>query len=197
MVVADMPFMSYQASAEEALRNAGRLMKEGGAQAVKLEGGEEIASTTARLTAAGVPVVSHIGLTPQHVHQLGGFKVQGKGEEAARKLLRDALALEAAGAFSVVMECVPEALAAHISQKLTIPTVGIGAGAGCDGQVLVYHDFLGLSDGFTPKFVKQYRRLREEALAGVRQYAAEVRDRTFPGAEHTFKMDNEILNKLY
>ncbi len=197
MVVVDMPFMSYQVSMEDALRNAGRLMKETGAQAVKLEGGSEVAAKVAALVAAGIPVVAHIGLTPQSVHQLGGFKVQGKESAAAQKLIDDAATLADAGAFSIVLECVPAALAERISAKIGIPTIGIGAGAGCDGQVLVYHDMLGLFSGFTPKFVKKYRNLHDDIVKGVQEYVADVRTRSFPAPEHTFKIDQDILDKLY
>ncbi len=197
MVVVDMPFMSYQVSIEDALRNAGRIMKETGAQAVKLEGGSEMAPTVAAIVAAGIPVVAHIGLTPQSVHQLGGFKVQGKGADGAQKLIDDAIKLEEAGAFSIVLECVPALLAERISKKIGIPTIGIGAGAGCDGQVLVYHDMLGLFTGFTPKFVKKYRNLHDDIVKGVEEYVADVRARAFPGEEHTFKIDQEVLDKLY
>jgi 3-methyl-2-oxobutanoate hydroxymethyltransferase len=198
MVVVDMPFMSYQVSIEDALRNAGRLMKESGAQAVKLEGGQESAATVKAIVTAGIPVVAHIGLTPQSVHQLGGFKVQGKDGESAVRLLEDAMKLAEAGAFAVVLECVPSALSELISKKIPIPTVGIGAGAGCDGQVLVYHDMLGLfGGGFKPKFVKRYKNLYAEAMEGVGQYVEEVRGRRFPSEEYSFPIDQEILEKLY
>ncbi|NLP42103.1 MAG: 3-methyl-2-oxobutanoate hydroxymethyltransferase [Veillonellaceae bacterium] len=197
MVVADMPFMSYQVSVEEALRNAGRFLKETPAQAVKLEGGKEIAPAVKAMTDAGIPVVGHLGLTPQSVNQLGGFKVQGKDVAAAQKLIDDARALEAAGAFAVVLECVPAPLATKVTQALSIPTIGIGAGNGCDGQVLVIHDVLGLLPGFKPKFVKPYRTLHTEITAAVQEYIAEVKSRQFPGPEHSFAMTDEVLEKLY
>jgi 3-methyl-2-oxobutanoate hydroxymethyltransferase len=198
MVVVDMPFMSYQVSTKDALRNAGRLMKESGAQAVKLEGGRESAAAVKAIVAAGIPVVAHIGLTPQSVHQLGGFKVQGKDGAGAERLLDDAARLAEAGAFAVVLECVPSALAALISERTPMATIGIGAGAGCDGQVLVYHDMLGLfGDGFKPKFVKRYKNLYAEALEGVGQYVEEVRSRRFPSDEYAYPMDQEILERLY
>lgn len=197
LVVADMPFMSYQASEADALMNAGRLLKEGGAAAVKLEGGSEICPIVKKMVTAGIPVMGHIGLTPQSVNQFGGFKVQGKDVAAAQKLLDDAKALEAAGAFSVVLECVPAALAAKVSEILTITTIGIGAGNCCDGQVLVCNDLLGFSNGFTPKFVKKYRDLHTEIVGAVSEYISDVRDRSFPAPEHTFKIDDEVLEKLY
>ena len=197
MVVVDMPFMSYQVSVEDALRNAGRLMKESGAQSVKLEGGTEMAATIKAIVTAGIPVIGHIGLTPQSVHQLGGFKVQGKEEAAAKKLVEDAQAIAEAGAFAVVLECVPAALAEMISKKLPIPTIGIGAGAGCDGQVLVYQDMFGLFDGFTPKFVKKYKTLYKDVVEGAAAYVSEVKSRQFPSEEYIFKMEQETLDKLY
>lgn len=197
LVVADMPFMSYQVSVEEALRNAGRFLKEAGAQAVKLEGGKEVAPAVKAMTAAGVPVVGHLGLTPQSVHQLGGFKVQGKNFAAAQRLMDDARMLEDAGAFALVLECVPSQLAGKVSQALTIPTIGIGAGNGCDGQVLVTHDLLGLLPGFKPKFVKAYRSLHAEVSAAVREYLDEVKSRQFPAQEHSFTMADNVLDKLY
>ena len=197
LVVGDMPFMSYQASESEALTNAGRFLKEGGCAAIKLEGGSEICPIVKKMVTAGIPVMGHIGLTPQSVNQFGGFKVQGKDVAAAQKLLDDAKALEAAGAFSVVLECVPAALAAKVSEILTIPTIGIGAGNCCDGQVLVCNDLLGFSNGFTPKFVKKYRDLHTEIVGAVSEYISDVRDRSFPAPEHTFKIDEEVLEKLY
>ena len=197
LVVGDMPFMSYQASETDALINAGRFLKEGGCAAIKLEGGSEICPVVKKMVTAGIPVMGHIGLTPQSVNQFGGFKVQGKDVAAAQKLLDDAKALEAAGAFSVVLECVPAALAAKVSEVLTIPTIGIGAGNGCDGQVLVCNDMLGVSNGFTPKFVKKYRDLHKEIVGAVAEYISDVRDRSFPAPEHTFKIDDEVLDKLY
>lgn len=197
LVVADMPFMSYQTSVYDAVVNAGRLIKEGRAHAVKLEGGFEVTEQIKAIVAASIPVVGHIGLTPQSINAFGGFKVQGKSEEAAQKLLDEARAVEKAGAFAVVLECVPEKLAAKISEEISIPTIGIGAGAGCDGQVLVYQDMLGLFSDFTPKFVKKFAdagAVVREAFAG---YIKEVQAGTFPAKEHTFKMDDDILEKLY
>ena len=197
MLVVDMPFMSYQISKEDALRNAGRIMKETGAEAVKLEGGAELAATVKVIVEAGIPVVGHIGLTPQHVHQLGGFKVQGKDEAVAKKLLDDAIKIAEAGAFAIVLECVPTALAELISKNSPVPIIGIGAGVVCDGQVLVYQDMLGLFNGFVPKFVKQYRNLHADVVAGVQEYVADVRARKFPTEEFSFKMGQEVLDKLY
>lgn len=186
MVIGDMPFMSYQCSVEKAVENAGRFLKEGMAHGVKLEGGEEVAEVTRRITQAGIPVMAHLGLTPQSVHQLGGYKVQGKDTEAARKIMRDAKILEEAGAFSLVLECVPAGLAKDITESLGIPTIGIGAGVHCDGQVLVVNDMLGLFERFTPKFVKKYANLNVEIKASVEQYVQEVRSGRFPGPEHSF-----------
>ena len=197
LVVGDMPFMSYQASEAEGLMNAGRFLKEGGCAAIKLEGGSEVCPLVKKMVTAGIPVMGHIGLTPQSVNQLGGFKVQGKDVAAAQKLVDDAKALEAAGAFSIVLECVPAALAAKVSEMISIPTIGIGAGNGCDGQVLVCNDLLGVSNGFTPKFVKKYRDLHQEIVGAVSEYISDVRDRSFPAPEHTFKIDDEVLEKLY
>ena len=197
LVVGDMPFMSYQASEAEGLMNAGRFLKEGGCAAIKLEGGSEVCPLVKKMVTAGIPVMGHIGLTPQSVNQFGGFKVQGKDVAAAQKLLDDAKALEAAGAFSIVLECVPAALAAKVSEVISIPTIGIGAGNGCDGQVLVCNDLLGVSNGFTPKFVKKYRDLHQEIVGAVSEYISDVRDRSFPAPEHTFKIDDEVLGKLY
>lgn len=197
LVVVDMPFLSYHVSIQEAVANAGRIMKETGAQAVKLEGGQEFAETVKTIVRAGIPVVGHLGLTPQSVHQLGGFKVQGKDQAAAQKLLDDARALEAAGAFAIVLECVPAALAAKVSAAIGIPTIGIGAGAGCDGQVLVIYDLLGMYAGFTPKFVKKYADLAQPIGAAVADYIAEVQARSFPGAEHSFAAADVELDKLY
>ena len=175
LVVADMPFMSYQTCVYDAVVNAGRLIKEGRAQ----------------------PVMAHIGLTPQSVNAFGGFKVQGKGEEAAKKLIDEALAIEKAGAFAVVLECVPAKLAAIISEKLSIPTIGIGAGVNCDGQILVYQDMLGLFSDFTPKFVKKYENLGEKMNIAFRKYIEEVKDGVFPAEEHSFKISDEVIEKLY
>lgn len=197
MVVADMPFLSYNISRAESLRNAGRFLQEAGAQAVKLEGGVEVAETVRAITDAGIPVMGHIGLTPQSIHQMGGYKVQGKDEEAARKMLDDARALEEAGAFSVVLECVPTGLAQMITEAVGIATIGIGAGPHCNGQVLVVQDMLGFSGRFSPKFVKQYANLHETIMQGLRSYAEEVEKGVFPGFEHGFGMDETVLKKLY
>lgn len=187
MVVGDMPFLSYQAHKAEAVRNAGRFLKEAGAEAVKLEGGSQMAEAIRAIVDAGIPVVAHIGLTPQYIHMMGGFKVQGKDEAAREKLLADAKAVQDAGAFSVVIEGVPASLGKEITAALRIPTIGIGAGPDCDGQVLVIHDLLGLFDRFTPKFVKRYVNLKEQALSAVKQYKQDVETGTFPSSEHSFK----------
>jgi 3-methyl-2-oxobutanoate hydroxymethyltransferase len=186
MVIGDMPYMSYQISVEEALRNAGRFIKEGGAQAVKLEGGREVADIVAAMTRAEIPVMAHIGLTPQALHRMGGFKVQGRSKEAAERLLEDAKILQDAGAFSMVVEAVPAELATEITRALGIPTIGIGAGINCDGQVLVLHDLLGLFERFLPKFAKRYANLKEDGVKAIREYKQEVEDGTFPGPEHSF-----------
>jgi len=186
MVIGDMPFMSYQASMEDAMYNAGRFLQEAGAQGVKFEGGCEMAELTRKITSAGIPVMAHIGLTPQSVHQFGGFKVQGKEDAAAKKLLEDAKILEEAGAFSIVLECVPAKLAKAVTASLSIPTIGIGAGIDCDGQVLVIHDMLGLYERFTPKFVKTYCNMHEQMKAAVKQYCDEVREGLFPEKKHSF-----------
>jgi 3-methyl-2-oxobutanoate hydroxymethyltransferase len=187
MVVGDMPFLSYQTHTAEAVRNAGRFLKEANAEAVKLEGGSQMADRIRAIVDAGIPVVAHIGLTPQYVHMLGGFKVQGRNEAAREKLLADARSVQDAGAFSVVLEGIPSSLGAEIGKALHIPTIGIGAGPDCDGQVLVIHDILGLFDRFTPKFVKKYANLKEQALKAVREYKQEVEDGVFPAEEHGFK----------
>ena len=187
LIVADMPFMSYQSSAETALSNAGRFLKEAGAQAVKLEGGQEVAQSIRKITSAGIPVMAHLGLTPQSIHQLGGYKVQGKKESAAQKLLQDAKVIEDAGAFALVLECIPEGLAEEVTRSLTIPTIGIGAGVHCDGQVLVINDLLGVSEKFTPKFVKKYANLNAEIKRAVKNYIREVKNSSFPDSEHSFK----------
>lgn len=196
MVVADMPFLSYHLSKEEALRNAGRLLQEGGAKAVKLEGGKEVADVVYDLTLAGVPVMGHLGLTPQAVYQMGGYRVQAKDELAAKKLWEDAYALQEAGAFAIVLECVPSSLASFISRKLGITVIGIGAGSGCDGQVLVSYDMLGFYALSSPKFVKKYANLNEQIKESFEQYRQEVENRTFPSAEHEFSIDEEIIKKL-
>ena len=197
LVVADMPFMSYQTSVYDAVVNAGRLMKEGRAQAVKLEGGKEVVEQIKAIVNASIPVVAHIGLTPQSINAFGGFKVQGKSEEAAKRLLEEARAVEEAGAFAVVLECVPAKLAEFISKKISIPTIGIGAGAGCDGQVLVYQDMLGMYSDFVPKFVKQYAKVGEVMKKAFEEYIKEVKDGVFPEEKHTFKIDEEVIEKLY
>lgn len=189
---ADMPFMSYQVGPEQALINAGRLLKEGGAASVKLEGGEAIVPTIARLVSAGIPVMGHLGLTPQSVHAFGGFKVQARERSAADRLRREAALLEQAGCYAIVLEGIPAALAAEVSQSLTIPTIGIGAGVGCDGQVLVMHDLLGLDDGFRPKFVKRYAELAAPIRDAVSSFAREVRAREFPGEQHSFSAGKPI-----
>ena len=185
-LVGDMPFMSYQVSVAEAVRNAGRFLQEAGMEAVKLEGGQVVVDRIEAIVAAGIPVMGHIGLTPQSVTSLGGYKVQGKTAVSAHKLWQDAQALQEAGCFSIVLEAVPAKIAAAISQRLQIPTIGIGAGAGCDGQVLVYHDMLGLFDKFRPKFVKQYANIGEEIQQGLEAYREEVEDGSFPAKEHSF-----------
>ncbi len=186
MVIADMPYLSYQVSAGEAVRNAGRFLKEAGAHAVKLEGGGEMARTVEILTKAEIPVMAHIGLTPQAIFRMGGYKVQGRTEEAAKRLLEDAGLLESAGAFSIILEAIPAALAQQITGILAIPTIGIGGGPYCDGQVLVMHDVLGMFDRFVPKFVKKYANLKSDAIAAVRKYREEVENGIFPGNEHSF-----------
>lgn len=196
MVVGDMPFLSYHLSREESLRNAGRIIQEGGAQAVKLEGGREIAETVQAMVAAGIPVMGHLGLTPQSVHQLGGYKVQGKDEAAAKKLVADAKALEEAGVFAIVLECVPTALAKMITEMLAVPTIGIGAGPHCCGQILVTHDLLGLYGGGRPKFVKRYADLHEEITKALVAYREEVQNGAFPGPEHSFNMPEEVLARV-
>lgn len=197
LVVADMPFMSYQTCVYDAVVNAGRLIKEGRAQAVKLEGGIEVCDKIEAIVKASIPVMGHIGLTPQSVNAFGGFKVQGKDEEAAKKLIDEALAIEKAGAFAVVLECVPAKLAAIISEKLSIPTIGIGAGVNCDGQILVYQDMLGVFSDFTPKFVKKYENLGEKMNIAFRKYIEEIKDGVFPAEEHFFKISDEVIEKLY
>jgi len=187
LVIGDMPFLSYQTSREQALQNAGRFLKEGGAEAVKLEGGESVKETVAAIVDAGIPVMGHIGLTPQSVHQFGGYKIQGRDKERRDRVLSDALAVEQAGAFSVVLEGMPLDLAREITERLTIPTIGIGAGGHCDGQVLVLHDMLGLFDDFTPKFVKQYADLKTTVSGAVKNFIGEVKERKFPAQEHSFK----------
>jgi len=186
MVIGDMPFMSYQVSAEDALYNAARFLQEAGAQGVKLEGGREVAEITRRITSAGIPVMAHLGLTPQSVHQFGGYKVQGKEDASAKKIMEDAKILEEAGAFSLVLECVPATLAKDVSESLTIPTIGIGGGVHCDGQVLVLHDMLGMFEKFIPKFVKTYAKLNVQMKESIQQYIDEVKRSVFPEKKHSF-----------
>lgn len=195
-LIGDMPFGSYEVSPQEAVRNAVRFLKEGGMDAVKLEGGREMAPTVAAIVAAGIPVQGHIGLTPQSLSALGGFRVQGKTAAAALKLLDDALALQEAGCFSIVLEAVPAPVATAITQRLRIPTIGIGAGAGCDGQVLVFHDLVGLFDRFTPKFVKRYANVAAEIQRALVDYKEDVQARRFPADEHTYAMDEGELEKF-
>lgn len=195
-IVADMPFMSYQVSIEDAIRNAGRLIKESGADSVKLEGGLDYSSTVKAIVKAGILVMGHIGLTPQTAGSLGGFKVQGKDAKAAQNLIDSAIALEDAGAFAIVLECIPAPLAKIISQKLTIPTIGIGAGVYCDGQVLVTQDMLGLFDRFVPKFVKQYAQIGQLELEAFNKYAEEVALGVFPDDAHSFSMKEEVIKQL-
>lgn len=197
LVVIDMPFMSYQTSVYDAVVNAGRLMKEGRAQAVKLEGGVEFKEHIKAIVNASIPVMGHIGLTPQSVNAFGGFKVQGKDEETAKKLLKDAKAVEEAGAFAIVLECVPAKLAEFISNNISIPTIGIGAGAGCDGQILVYQDMLGMYSDFVPKFVKQYANVGKVMTEAFKKYDSEVKDGVFPEEKHSFKISDEVIEKLY
>lgn len=195
-VVGDMPFMSYQTSIYDAVYNAGRLMKEGRCHAVKLEGGMSVCPQIKAIVEAGIPVVGHIGLTPQSVNALGGFKVQGKSEEAARKLIEEAKAVEAAGAFSIVLECVPAKLAELITASLRIPTLGIGAGVHCDGQILIYQDMLALFSDFTPKFAKQFANVGALMKQAFADYIKETKEGAFPGPEHGFKIDDEVIEKL-
>jgi 3-methyl-2-oxobutanoate hydroxymethyltransferase len=190
-LVGDMPFMSYQTTPVEAVRNAGRFFQEAGMEAVKLEGGREMAATVAAIVAAGMPVMGHLGLTPQSIHKLGGFRTQGKSHSAARRLVEDAHCLEDAGCYALVLESIPDRVAELISRQLTIPTIGIGAGSGCDGQVLVTNDLLGLFDRFTPKFVKRYAQLHAEMQRAFADYIAEVGSRQFPAAEHTQTITEE------
>jgi 3-methyl-2-oxobutanoate hydroxymethyltransferase len=196
LVITDMPFGSYNSSIPAAINNATRILKEGRADAVKVEGGVSMAATVAAIVNAGIPVQGHIGLTPQTATSLGGFKVQGKSAQAAKQLLDDAKALEDAGCFSIVLEAIPAPLAERITQTISIPTIGIGAGPNCDGQVLVIHDLVGLYDRFTPKFVKQYAKINEPILEALRQYKAEVENRSFPTEAHSFTMKSEELDKL-
>ncbi len=195
-LVADMPFMSYQTSVYDAVKNAGRLIKEGHAQAVKLEGGASVCEQIRAIVNADIPVVAHIGLTPQSINAFGGFKVQGKNVERAIQILNDAKAVEEAGAFMVTLECVPEELATLISKELSIPTIGIGAGCGCDGQVLVYQDMLGMFSGFKPKFVKHFANIGQEMKRAFAEYDSEVKSKAFPAEEHNFKIDPEVMKEV-
>ncbi|MHB9094130.1 MAG: 3-methyl-2-oxobutanoate hydroxymethyltransferase [Eubacteriales bacterium] len=197
LVVGDMPFMSYQISVSESVRNAGRFLQEAGANAVKLEGGREIACTIQAINAAGIPVMGHLGLTPQSINKLGGYRVQGKDEAAARIILNNALALQDAGVFAIVLECVPAPLAKMVTERLDVPTIGIGAGVDCDGQVLVIHDLLGLYSEISPKFAKTYVSLHSTIGEAVGQYKADVKKGVFPGPEHSFGMDPSEIGKLY
>ncbi len=187
MVVGDMPFMSYQASVEEAVRNAGRFLKEAGASAVKIEGAAEVAEHIRAMTKADIPVMAHIGLTPQSIHRIGGYKVQGRTEEAATRLIEEAHIAEDAGAFSIILEAVPMGLAKRITEEISIPTIGIGAGPYCDGQVLVLHDVIGLFERFLPKFAKRYVNIRDVVLKGIKKYKQEVEKEIFPSEDHSFK----------
>lgn len=197
LVVVDMPFLSYHGSLDDALKNAGRLMQEGLAKAVKVEGGAEIAPLVKKLTQAGIPVMGHIGLTPQSVHQMGGYKVQGKDREQAQKLLDDALALADAGAFAIVLECVPQEVAQLVTEKIDVPTIGIGAGGGCDGQVLVLHDILQFASSITPKFVKRYANIGSAIEEAVSQYVKEVKAGVFPAEEHVYHANDDTVAHLY
>ena len=196
LLIGDMPFMSYQADVPDAVRNAGRFLQEAGMDAVKLEGGRERVAAIRAIVGAGIPVMGHLGLTPQSVNQFGGFRTQGQTAAAAKALLDDALLLEEAGCFSIVLESVPERLGELVSQRLKIPTIGIGAGAGCDGQVLVTHDMLGLFDRFTPRFVKKYANFHAEMTRSFAKYKTEVEDRSFPAGEHTFKIEEKEWESL-
>jgi 3-methyl-2-oxobutanoate hydroxymethyltransferase len=196
LVLADMPFLSYQADVAEAVRNAGRMVKEGRAQAVKLEGGREVLPQVRAIVAAGIPVMGHLGLTPQHVAAFGGFKVQARTAEAAKRLIEDASLLAGAGCFAMVLECVPAPVAQWVTKSAPVPTIGIGAGPGCDGQVLVFHDLLGLHGDFRPKFAKRYAELGEQAVKALADFAGEVRSGAFPGPEHSFGMDPAELAAL-
>lgn len=197
LIIGDMPFLSYHVNIEETVRNAGRIIQEGGAHAVKLEGGIEVADKVRAIVRAQIPVVGHIGLTPQSVNMFGGFKVQGKSEDQAKKIIEDAMELENAGAFAIVLEGIPAKLANIISQRLSIPTIGIGAGKGCDGQVLVTNDMLGMFSDFTPKFVKKYANLKDVIIEATKSYMDEVGSCAFPSDEHTFSIKEDVLKKLY
>lgn len=196
LVIGDMPFLSYQASVEEAVRNAGRFLKEGRAQAVKIEGGREMAPQIRAMVAAGIPVMGHVGLRPQQVASMGGFKVQSKTAEQARILLEDARIVAEAGCFAVVLEAIPARVAGVVTEKLSVPTIGIGAGRACDGQVLVFHDILGLFDRFTPRFVKRYAEAGQALTEALRRYADEIREGVFPGPEHEFTITDEEFRQF-
>jgi 3-methyl-2-oxobutanoate hydroxymethyltransferase len=196
LIVGDMPFMSYQASISEAMHNAGRFLQEGGAQTVKLEGGVSMAPTVDRIVSSGIPVMGHIGLTPQSVNQIGGYKVQGKSLKAAVQLMEDARALEQAGAFSIVLECVPASLAKLITESVSIPTIGIGSGKACDGQVQVFHDMLGLFTDFVPKHAKKYANLGDTISSAVTEYINEVKDERFPSRQHSYHIKEDVLAEL-
>jgi 3-methyl-2-oxobutanoate hydroxymethyltransferase len=187
LVIGDMPFMSYQGSTEEGIRNAGRFLKEAGAGAVKLEGGDRVVDLVARLTDSGIPVMGHLGLTPQSVNQFGGYRVQGRSEEAAHRILADAKALQSAGIFALVLEAVPSQVAREVTRSLEVPTIGIGAGPDCDGQVLVWHDFLGITDGKLPRFVKRYAQLGDEIKSAAREFRREVAEGVYPAPEHSYE----------
>ena len=197
LIVGDMPFLSYHISVEESVRNAGRLIQEGSAHAVKLEGGRDVIDKVRAIVKAQIPVMGHLGLTPQSVNMFGGFKVQGKSEEQARRIIEDALLLQEAGVFAIVLECVPELLAKLITERLQIPTIGIGAGKYCDGQVLVVQDMLGMYSDMKPKFVKQYAGLSHVIKDAVQMFAKEVQQGEFPEQAHTFAINEEVLEKLY
>ncbi|WP_058485744.1 3-methyl-2-oxobutanoate hydroxymethyltransferase [Defluviitalea phaphyphila] len=196
LVVTDMPFMSYHISVEESIKNAGRLVKEGGAEAIKIEGGKEVVPQIKGIINAGIPVMGHLGLTPQSIHKLGGYKIQGKNLDEAKKLIEDAYILQEAGVFSIVLECVPYPIAEHIAKKLDIPIIGIGAGKGVDGQVLVCFDLFGMYEDIRPKFVKQYLNMGEKIKEGVKKYIEEVRQGIFPEEKHSYNMDKNILEKI-
>ncbi|UZP01980.1 3-methyl-2-oxobutanoate hydroxymethyltransferase [Clostridium botulinum] len=197
LIVSDMPFLSYHTSVEEAVKNAGKMIKEGGANAVKLEGGASVIKQIKAIVDAQIPVMGHLGLTPQSVNAFGGFKIQGKSEEAAKRLIEDAKLIEEAGAFAIVLECVPKKVAEIITKEISIPTIGIGAGNECDGQILVYQDMLGMFDDFIPKFVKQYANLGAQMREAIQIYIGEVGEGSFPQDKHSFKIDEKELQKLY
>lgn len=197
LIVTDLPFLTYHTGKYEAVRNAGRLVQEGKANAVKLEGGTEVIKQTKAIINAGIPVMGHIGLTPQSINQLGGYYIQGKSEEKAKKLLEDAMALEEAGAFAIVLECIPTELAKLITEKVEIPTIGIGAGSDCDGQVLVTNDILNLYSNMVPKFVKQYANLQDEIMKAASNYIRDVKQKAFPNKEHVFHIKQDVIDSIY